>query len=333
MIPADLIYGNISAVYLLIFALIIPLLGWNLYVYRKKKLGNFASSDILNQLLVQRSQYNFWGKVIALSLAVIFGVISLMEPIGNGHYPTGAKVKLPTEEINTRRRVNDVIFVVDSSASMGATDTRTGVSRLDSAKEIVDEIISRLHGESISLWAFAGEPAKLSPLTMDYFFVRMMLKQMDYNEGDVPGTNIENVLSVIRKEYYSTISTKHRTIVLLSDGGEDEPLTIANTVDQADILNLRVYTVGMGSKEGKIIPGIKPDVISKLEPSLLQQLAEKGRGKYYIANDYTAIQLAEDVATRINNESKFEEFKEKLPAISSEEIIYDLSSNFPWLLH
>ena len=47
---------------------------------------------------------------------------------------------------------------------MSVKDTRTGISRLDEAKEIVDETVSRLKGENASLWAFTAEPTRLSSL-------------------------------------------------------------------------------------------------------------------------------------------------------------------------
>lgn len=345
MIPKDIHFNFANGMYFIILALLIPYISWWLFSYRKNILEKFASKQVLEEVLIPRSNVNFWGKVIALTLAVFLAIVAWMEPEGNGHYPPGINAPKQTGEATIRRRVHDVIFLVDASASMGIKDTRSGSTRLDNAKEIVDEVMSRLQGENVSLWAFTSEPTKLSPLTMDYLFVRLRLRQMDINEGDVPGTNFVEALAGVRKEYFSTISPRHRTLIILSDGGdtrieslaeierEKEIVSLANLVGQADVLNLKVYTVGIGSKEGKDVPGVsyKGDpVISKLDGQLLQELAKRGRGDYYQADDLTAVQIAEKLVAKIQREGGFEEQNMRTPpALGNKDLIYDLYFQIP----
>ncbi len=340
MIPADLHFEFLNGMYLFGLALLIPCLGWWLYNFRNDVLEKFASMKVLEDIIVYRSRVNYWGKIIALSLTLFFATLAWMEPVGNGHYPPGVKPTPKPEETTYRRRVHDVIFLVDASASMSVKDTRTGISRLDEAKEIVDETVSRLKGENASLWAFTAEPTMLSPLTMDYLFVRLRLKQMDINEGDVAGTDFAAALEDIRKEYFSTLSPRYRTLVILSDGEDTSDRekdngisTIVNLVGQADELNLHVFTVGLGSKVGGVIPNLiyeGKSVKSHLESDLLQALAKRGRGEYYSGESLTAVQIAKELVDNIQKEGGFENInREASNTLGNADLIYELYFQIP----
>jgi Ca-activated chloride channel family protein len=238
-----------------------------------------------------------------------------------------------------------VIFLVDASASMGVKDTRNGESRFNYAKEIVDEVISGLRGDNVALWAFTSEPTMLSPLTLDYLFVRLRLRQMSINAGNIPGTSFDNALAKLRKEYFSNISPRHRTLVILSDGGDTqlegmsgeqkskEIANITNLVKNADVLNLHVYTVGLGTKEGGTVPDVafegKP-VTSHLDNQLLIELAKRGRGDYYFANEMNTVEIARRLISKIEKESSFETVhKQELSMLGGDDLIYDLYFQVP----
>ena len=72
---------------------------------------------------------------------------------------------------------------------MAVVDTRVGESRLDYAKEIIDELVSQLDGEEVALYSLTSEMTLLVPPTNDYLYLRLMLHQVGYNEGDVYGTD------------------------------------------------------------------------------------------------------------------------------------------------
>src|SRR5690606_21686855 len=114
------------------------------------------------------------------------------------------------------RKAHDVIFLVDASASMSVADMRGGLSRFNYAKEIVDAAISKLQGESVALSAFTSGVTVLSPLTMDYFFVRIMLKQMQINEGDIAGTNLVEAIAVTREQYFPFITPSLKSLIILT---------------------------------------------------------------------------------------------------------------------
>ena len=345
------------AVYLLVLVIILFALFWRLYIYRKTTLENFAESKILKDILIPRSQTNYWTKVIAVCAAWTLATLALMQPTGNGHYPLKemaageTKTKGSENEAIVRRKAHDVIFLVDASASMEVGDTRTKESRLDFAKEIIDEIISRLTGESVVLDAFTSDTTQLSPLTMDYLFVRLMLRQLQINEGEIAGTNLVEAIADMKDFYFPTITPKLKTLILLTDGGdtqleeltaperENQINTILNLANDAKENQLRIFTIGMGTQKGSEVPGVlyegKP-VVSSLDDDLLKKLSAKGRGEYYFANDWTAMELAVNIISKMGEEgSPLEEYKVQLPSGISrgdEDLLFDLFFQYPLAL-
>lgn len=348
MIPNDLYYEFPSAAYLVFLVFVLAGLAWNLHVFRKKFLGRFSRAS---EVIIPRSRFAFWTKAAAVCLAWIATTIVLMQPKGNGHYPESHKEKKwvsdkKEKEGIIQRKAHDVIFLVDASASMEVPDARGGQTRLQFAKELIDEIISRLKGESIALYAFTSDATKLSPLTMDYLFVRLMLKQMNINEGDIAGTNMTEALASLRDEYFLTITPKRKTLVILSDGGDthleelkgNEQQRAIDSIkfffNQAEELDLNVFTIGLGSREGGIIPHVEYEgkpVHSSLNEQLLKELSSRGMGKYYYANDFSAVDLAHDFVNAINQPVGIEEYRVKTRSQvkGSQDLIYDLFFQIP----
>jgi Ca-activated chloride channel homolog len=329
MIFPSIQYDFPQAAYLLFAVPMWIWLFWILFRYRMQILERFKISEVLSALLLPRQTAIYWGKACCFSLAWIFSVLALMQPKGNERYPlsdTQGNIaparQGPLQKVEIKRKAHEVIFLIDASASMSVVDTRVGISRLDYAKEIASAIISQLRGENVSLYAFTSETMQLSPSTNDYLFVRLMLRQLKINEGETSGTDIYQAMAEMRNRYFAIPSPTLKTLVLLSDGGDThlESLSgsarekalaaIVNTVDGAAERHLRVFTIGLGSKEGKTIPGItyqgKP-VISALEEEVLRQLSEKGRGRYFFANEFTPLDIANRITEAMAQDKPYEE--------------------------
>jgi len=343
MIPQDLNYLFPNGAYLLFAVPFLFLAFLTLFHYRKAIIARFFKGRDQNELVIPRSSFYYWAKVIAFCLAWIFATFALMQPRGNGHYPESYHKK--SEKSVLQRKAHDFIFLIDASASMAIEDSREKKSRLSSAKDIADEIASHLNGESASLFAFTSETTKLSPPTQDYFFVRMMMRQMQINEGDVPGTDFVTALTKMSADFFSQEGPKLKTLVLLSDGGDTYLETlqgdirqqqidnVANLIGNAEKENLRVFTVGVGSAEGGDVPNVTfagSAVHSALEPELLQKMSAVGRGNYYSAADYSAIEIANDIARRVAVDNPYlDADAEANRQSAAQALIYDLYFQIP----
>jgi Ca-activated chloride channel family protein len=114
-------------------------------------------------------------------------------------------------------------------------------------------MVERLDGDRIGLVPFAGASYLLCPMTIDYPAFVMTLQ--DVNVGLIPrgGTAIEDALRTAIDSFGETTGQADRVIVLITDGDDHEgnPLDLIETLNQRDI---RVYTVGVGTTEGDLIP-------------------------------------------------------------------------------
>lgn len=305
--------------------LAVPALAWgfvSLYRYRQRKLTLLAHAHVLDKLLEKRSPAAYWVRAALCCVAWTCGVLALMQPKGNERAvaPAGeAAAGVPSLKNQVvRQKQHDVLFLIDASASMGAVDKGAGKDRLSLAKEIADEVISRLKGEDAALYAFTSATMQLVPATADYLFLRLMLRQIQINEGETAGTDTKQALEAIRKQYLLTPSSKLKTLVLLTDGGDthidslqgrDREAAIdalIKVVDNPAGPHLRVMAVGIGSAEGAVIPGItyqgKP-VVAKLDAPLLRKLAARTGGKAFFTEQLSTLQIGDAIAAAIAEET------------------------------
>lgn len=331
MIPFDLHYQWPSAAYLILFIFPALFCLWILFAYRQK-------ISFVKEMILKRSSAIFWTKAAVFAGVIAFCAIALMQPVGNGHYPEGVipmnkPQSLENIPLKLKRKAHDIIFLIDASASMAVKDTRLQKSRLDYTKIIADEIMATLTGETVALYAFTSDVSQLAPLTLDYLFTRLMIKEIQFNEGGTPGTDIGNLLREIRSKYFSEKipTSRLKTFILLSDG-EDTTLEfypegmkneglrdLAKYLDDAAQNRIRFYTVGMGSASGGVIPEVLEQgqpVVSHLKADLLKLLANKGRGQYYESNLYTPAQLSKALLSNIARDPPY--YEEKQEAFNSE---------------
>lgn len=307
---------------LLFGALALLYLYWLLHKKRQDLLKNFAVQQVLERIVAARSGPAELSRVLLLAAAWCFAVLALMGPRGNPHYEGEDEPQVVAERVleleeeegvRLRRKAHAVVFLVDASASMLVADTRLGNSRLEQARELIDEVISRLDGQSVAIYAFTAEASTVVPMTNDYLFARLMARGLDVNAGDVAGTDLLRALDAVRRKHLETPDLM-KTVILLSDGGDTqleglegeararEVQAILSRLGEGRIENLQFFSVGLGTPQGELIPGIEFEgqpVRSSLDEVLLKTLAERGGGSYYFANAYSTLSIAEDLEQRI----------------------------------
>lgn len=348
MIPFDLHYLIPQAGYLLPLVLLWLILFAITYWRRQTLLESLGSMSI------RRTTFLFSSKALLFAAAWSLALIALMQPVGNGHYPEGKAPHPEKGHVSFKRKAHDVILLLDASASMAVTDTREGKSRLSYAKEVAAELLAKFNGENAALYAFTSQIDKISPLTMDYLFIRMMLADVAINEGGSGGTNLVEAVSAMRQRYFAKPAPLMKTLIVLSDGGDTaiESLqgsgrtqaidSLAALVNNSEQLQLRVFTIGFGSARGGIVPGVTNQgqpVQAVLQENVLRALSQRGRGAYYSSNDMSAIALADDLYKRINQDPQYYDENQKLTnnsllqnLIRSSALIYDPFYQWPLAL-
>lgn len=266
--------------YLYLLALVPVLVIGFVFFFNKtyKQLGNFVSSKMLSVIAPEISRKKIFLKFGLILLTIILIIGGIANP------QVGTKME-------TVKQVGiDIFILLDVSKSMAAEDIQP--SRLEKAKFEISKLIQNLRGDRIGLIIFSGDAYIQFPLTSDYSAANLFLNSVDFNSVPQPGTAIESAIRLAAKSFQENVKTK-KAIVLITDG-EDHEGDIMSAVDEAKEKEIRIFCIGVGSKNGAPIPikdknnivGYKKDeygnvIISKLDENILRQIASEANGKFY----------------------------------------------------
>lgn len=186
-----------------------------------------------------------------------------------------------------------VMVALDVSQSMMAQDIKP--TRLDRAKLEIADLMERLDGDEIGLVLFSGASFVQVPLTSDYQTALNYMDSAGPNSISRPGTVIGDAIQTATNAFDPELSSQ-KVLVIMTDGEdrETDPMLAAQEAAESDIL---IYTIGFGTPEGEPVPeldpfgqitGYKTDengnvILSQLDESTLQAIADTGSGRYYRA--------------------------------------------------
>jgi Ca-activated chloride channel family protein len=149
------------------------------------------------------------------------------------------------------RRGNEVVFAIDTSRSMLTPDVKP--NRLTRAKLAIDDMARQLDGDGIGIVAFAGTAFLACPLTIDYGAFHQSLDAIDVHTIPRGGTNIPSAILAARAAL-SRRPGSDRILILVTDGENLEGDALAAAKEAAEHDGLKIYTVGVGTVEGDLIP-------------------------------------------------------------------------------
>jgi Ca-activated chloride channel family protein len=119
----------------------------------------------------------------------------------------------------------------------------------------MNRLIDRLGGDQLGLVAFAGT-AMSYPLTTDHESAKMFWENLRPEDMPVGGTAIARALDAAREllvDVREPNVDRAQVVVLLSDG-EDLVGRPEDAVRELNKLGIRVFTIGIGSPEGQLVP-------------------------------------------------------------------------------
>jgi len=302
---------NFAQADFLLLLLLIPLF-FVLYAVmrrvRRKRIERFGDPALVSALMPSASKAKGWVRLSIFSLAFFFFIVGLARP------QIGAKLK------EHKTKGVEIMICLDVSNSMLAEDYSP--NRLDRAKLAISRLVDKLSGDRIGLIVFAGESFVQLPITTDYVSAKMFMNTVSTESVPVQGTALGEAINMAIKSF-SAQSEKSRAIIIITDGEnhEDDPVAAAR---QAAELGIRVFAIGIGSPEGKPIPmngELLKDkdgniVVTRLDESILQQVADAGNGAYVRAgNSEFGLQPVVDSIKKMDEEEfnsvVFEEFDEQ----------------------
>jgi len=195
---------------------------------------------------------------------------------------------------DVKRKGLDLIFAADTSRSMLSNDVAP--SRLQRVKLAAQDLLSELQGDRVGLVAFAGRAFLQAPLTIDYDAAVEAINDLDTNTIPEGGTNISAAID-LAVQTYGKSAIGNRALIIFTDG-EELSGDAAKTAKAAADAGVRIFTVGVGTPEGSLIPittegggtgFVKDDngqvVKSKLDEKRLKEIAETTGGFYIHLED------------------------------------------------
>jgi len=266
------------------FLLLIPALGAGFFflnVWQKEQVRRFVGNILVAQLAPEASLAMRIIKQLLVLLVLACLILTLANP----------QVGTRLEEV--KREGIDLFVALDVSLSMKSEDIRP--SRLEKAKRDVSELLRKLSGDRVGMIVFAGDAFVQFPLTTDYAAADLFLSAIDVDAVPIPGTMIGSAIEVALKSFSKDAPTQ-KAIVVVSDGENTEG-DVMGAVEDAKKAGVRIYSVGMGTADGGPIPiynhnGERADykrdqsgsiVLSKLDETMLQQIASTTGGTYHRA--------------------------------------------------
>lgn len=269
-------FGNPQAFwYLLALPVLFGLFVWS-FRARKAALERFGSPALMQKLTSATSRPRQVLKTALMLVFFFFACLALVEP------------RFGSRTDTVHRRGVDVLVALDTSLSMLAEDIRP--NRLMRARYEIESFIDRLEGDRIGLVAFAGQSFVLCPLTLDYGAAKLFLDSVDTGLIPSRGTAIAGAIKTATRAFGGE-ERKHKALVLITDGEDhaDDPVEAARAAADAGV---RIFSVGIGTREGELIPVRKDGrvdflkdeqghvVKTRLDESTLQQIAQLTDGGY-----------------------------------------------------
>jgi Ca-activated chloride channel family protein len=187
----------------------------------------------------------------------------------------------------------DIVLCIDVSGSMTAQDFQP--NRLEAAKAVASDFVSKRITDRIGVVIFSGESFTQCPITTDYAVVQSAIKSIRnglLEDGTAIGSGLGTSVDRLR-----TSKSKSKVVVLLTDGENNGGLIDPKTAKEiAKAFGIRVYTIGVGSDgyakqpENTGMGVVMQNVKVSIDEKLLNEISRETGGKYFRAKDNESLQ-------------------------------------------
>lgn len=261
------------AVLIVLFLLFLAYERW-----KKSTIKRIGDPPLVKELIKNYSPLRFRIKFLLFLLAFAFGILAI------------ANLRKPGEAPGDARKGIDVLFALDVSNSMLATDVEP--SRLERAKQMITKLIDQLPNDRIGLIVFSGRAYLQMPLTTDHAAAKLFVTSANPNAAPTQGSMYSKLLQT-SSLVFDTEDGRYKTLILVSDGESHSTDTEDYVKDMVDG-GIVIHTVGVGTTAGGTIPNpltgdSKRDnagniIVTKLDETQMRVLSEATNGSYFHLN-------------------------------------------------
>ncbi len=203
-----------------------------------ERLGEFVSPRLLPHL---SGTVNRFRRVLRFGLqlfGLVCAIVSLAQPRWGYTFQ------------DVKRKGLDLLIAVDTSRSMLSNDVPP--NRLERVKLAAQDLINELEGDRVGLIAFAGRAFLQAPLTIDYEAAVESINDLDTKTIPEGGTNISEAIALASRTFGKS-AMGNRALIIFTDGEELSGDAMQSAKIAADT-GVRIFTVGVGTPEGSLIP-------------------------------------------------------------------------------
>jgi len=275
-------FANEIWLYVLLVIPVLLLVFWFNARWRKNVLKQLGDVEILQNLMPTLSRTLPRWKRFLFTLSIAFVLVGMANP------------QIGTKYEEVKRDGFELMICLDVSNSMLAEDLTP--NRLERAKQAISRLVDRLKNDKIGIVVFAGEAYIQLPMTVDHSAAKLFLRSIDTDIVPAQGTAIGKAIELAMGSF-SANSKSNKSIIVITDGENHEDDALKQAAAAAE-LGIKVHTIGIGSVDGAPIPtyargqklGYRKDregstVVTKLNETMLQQVAAAGEGTYVRANN------------------------------------------------
>ena len=283
---------------------------------RKKSALRYASLGLVKEALGRRGAWRRHVPPALLLAAIASLLLAVARP--------AAIVSLPLQE-------QTIVLAMDVSGSMRAADVLP--NRLVAAQEAAKSFVADLpRSVRVAVVSFAGTAAVVQPPTLSRDDVVAAIDRFQLQRGTAIGSGIVLSLATIfpeagidlsqitgqremppapgdkPKQEFKPVAPASYTsaaIILLTDGQRTTGPDPVEAAKMAADRGIRVYTVGVGTKEGEIIGFEGWSMRVRLDEETLKTIANITRGEYFYAGTAADLKkVYQGLSTRLIVEKK-----------------------------
>lgn len=186
----------------------------------------------------------------------------------------------PQVDRDVPRERATVMLAIDVSGSMAADDVSP--YRLRAAQDAAlrfAETVPRTY--QVGLVAFSGGAAVIVPPTTDRAQFRNGVESLVPEGATAIGDAIAASLTAIQEAQGGAAQPEAARILLLSDGSNTQGISVAEAVDRAQAAGVPVFTVALGTRDGRLADGrpVPPDAAA------LEAIADQTGGESFESRD------------------------------------------------
>lgn len=238
---------------------------------------SFSSLSILVSLGGKVRRTAFSIGVPLLLLALIPAILGMARPVWRNEY-----------QARTASGI-DIVVALDVSLSMSIDDffrpDGRPLRRMDAAKAVVNDFIEGRPDDRIGLVIYSGQPYISGPITLDHEWLLKKLKEVRLDILEEQGTAIGSAIAA-SADKLNARDSKSRIIVLITDGASNSgKLSPVEAAELSKRLGIKIYTVAIGTKEGRVSRGIQRFPRQEFDLPTLRKIAALTGAEHYWAQN------------------------------------------------